>query len=100
VAGNTINDFPNNESQTKHMFGDRPGHLIDTSANRELISNIANNYSNYLSVDRFGNSVYAQILKDGSQVWVYIRDGIIQNCGQNVGEAIRIWKDGVGLVKP
>jgi outer membrane protein assembly factor BamB len=31
-----------------------------------------------------GNEVYAYIQSDGTQVWVYTRNGVIQNGGVNI----------------
>ena len=65
-----------------------------------MLENIANNKSNYLGVDLFGNQVYSQMQSNGSQIWVYVRNGVIQNGGMNVGDAIRIWVEGKGLILP
>jgi len=88
--------FPVNPGQINHIFSQRAGHIIDTPANRQLLQNAVNG-RNFLGVDRFGNRVYTQILESGSQVWVYVQNGIIQNGGVNLADAARVWVDGVGL---
>ena len=99
-TGDAVNEFPSNDANTKHMFGNRSGHLPDTEANRKLVSDVANDSNSYLGIDKFGNSVHSRLMDDGSQVWVYSRNGVIQNCGQNAVAEVRIWQDGVGLVLP
>lgn len=77
------NQFPKNDSQIKHIFRNKKGHIPDTPKNRDLLQETCNDESNYLGTDKNGNRWYAQILPDGSQVWVTTRDGIIQNGGIN-----------------
>jgi hypothetical protein len=59
----------------------KPGHLVDTPANRAFLENATKDASKYIGVHREGSDVYAYMRKDGTQVWVYSRDGIIQNGG-------------------
>lgn len=92
------NSFPKNDSQIKHIFRDKEGHVKDTPDNRNLITETCNNESNYLGTDARGNRWYAQILPDGRQIWVTTRDGIIQNCGIN--DAPRSWDEETGLSQP
>lgn len=40
--------FPRNDSQIKHIFRDKPGHLPDTPENREQLLRTCNDESNYL----------------------------------------------------
>jgi filamentous hemagglutinin len=75
--------FPENESQTKHIFGDREGHLPDTPANRALLRATASNPQNFLGTDRFGNQWFAELNGDGTQIWVRVRGGVINNGGLN-----------------
>jgi hypothetical protein len=75
--------FPSGESQLRHIFRDAPGHLADTPANRALLQNIADDATTTLGTDRFGNVWSARTLEDGTQVWVQVRNGIIQNGGVN-----------------
>ena len=77
------NTFPADRSQTSHMFGNREGHLPDTPANRRLIEELANDESCKLGTDKFGNEWYARENADGTQTWVSVRNGTIQNCGKN-----------------
>ena len=92
------NRLPPNKSQMGHIFEDRPGHFPDTPSNRKLLEDVSNSNSNYLGIDRHGNQVYSQMQSDGSQIWVYVRDGIIRNGGRNTGGAIRSWEEGIGLL--
>ncbi|MEG0415787.1 MAG: hypothetical protein RR565_06585 [Erysipelothrix sp.] len=96
----TGNTWPEGDSQLKHIFGDRQGHIPDTPGNRTLLENLSNNMKNYLGVDQHGNQVFMQMLDDGSQIWSYVRDGVIRNGGMNIGENIRVWVEGIGLIVP
>ena len=92
------NNFPKNDSQIKHIFGNRNGHVPDTPENRDLIMETCNNESNYVGTDRYGKRWYAQTLPDGRQVWVATRDGIIQDCGIN--ESVRSFDANEGFCQP
>lgn len=75
--------FPPNDSQTKHMFRDGDGHVLDTKENRELLLSVAKDDANYIGIHASGATGYAKVLPDGSQAWIYVREGIVQNCGIN-----------------
>ena len=79
----TLNKLPTKDSQLKHIFRNAEGHLPDTLENRELIENVANNSANYKGKDKYGNEWYAEIQPNGSQVWIIVRNGVIQNAGKN-----------------
>ncbi len=78
-----------------HIFRDAPGHVSPaTAASREryarLFEQVASNPANRLSDAPLpqasaaaGVQAYAQIQRNGKQVWVYIRDGRILNAGVN-----------------
>lgn len=73
-----------NEKQKDHIFRDSDGHLVnDTLANRQKLENVANNNNNYLGKDKYGNDWYAQTNADGTQTWVKVRNGSIENGGVN-----------------
>jgi len=90
--------LPTNNSQTKHIFGNRTGHLPDTPANRQLLVNTTGNQNNLLGTDQFGNKWFAMIRSDGSQVWVQTRNGVIQNGGLNNPPIT--WDPNMGLSGP
>lgn len=75
--------FPTNESQVRHIFRDSVGHLPDTAASRELLQDVTTDRGAQLGTDRFGNTWFHRIREDGTQVWVQVRDGVIQNGGVN-----------------
>ena len=77
------NKLPPNDSQLKHMFEDREGHVPDTPGNRQLLEDVANDPNSYYGTDRWGKQWYARMQEDGSQVWVCARDGVIQDGGIN-----------------
>lgn len=89
------NTFPPDRSQTDHMFGEREGHLPDTPANRRLIEDLANDDSCKLGSDKWGKEWYARMNPDGTQTWVSVRDGVIQDCGENTTP--RPWDPEAGL---
>ena len=92
------NQFSKNDSQIKHIFGERDGHVPDSPANRDLILETCNNENNYVGTDRYGKRWYAQVMPDGRQVWVATRDGIIQDCGIN--DSARSFDSGEGFCQP
>jgi hypothetical protein len=75
--------MPIAKDRTAHIFRHAEGHVLDTPANRKLLSEVAGNKSLSLGTDRFGNTWAAQIRTDGSQVWTQCRDGKIINGGIN-----------------
>jgi hypothetical protein len=76
--------FPDNPSQLGHIFRNAPGHLTeDTVENRNLILETVSKIY-YIMTDKFGNELYSRLLADGTEVWVLVRNGIIQNGGVNV----------------
>ena len=83
------------QKRLKHIFRDAPGHLLDTSSNRQLLIDTASNLDYYLGKDRWGNDWYAQIQPNGTQVWVQIRQDQIINGGLN--QIPRSWHPQLGL---
>ena len=77
------NHLPSNDSQLKHIFRNASGHLPDTPENRELIESIANDPAYYYGVDGRGLTWFSKINPDGTQIWISIRNGKIQNAGKN-----------------
>ena len=75
--------LPADNSQLSHIFGDRPGHLPDTPANRQRLVDVANDRDNYRGVDKYGNKWFVEEGSDGNQIWVTTRNGVIQNGGSN-----------------
>jgi RHS repeat-associated protein len=71
------------DSTAAHIFRDAPGHVQDAPANRELITNTANDSTNFLGTDSRGNDWHAAVQSNGSQVWVQSRNGTITNAGVN-----------------
>ena len=79
-----------------HIFRDAPGHLsLDTTENRALVTETANNPANLLGTDQWGSDWYARTLPDGSQVWVRVQDGVIRSAGINATPGT--WNPGRGL---
>ncbi len=76
--------LPEKDSQLKHIFRKTDGHLPDTLENRKLLEDVANNEGNYAGTDSlFRNQWYSELLSDGKQIWVKVRDRIIRNGGLN-----------------
>jgi len=90
--------IPSDTSQTDHIFGDRPGHVPDTPANRQMLVDTASDQSNFQGTDQWGNDWYAQTQSDGSQVWVSSRNGVIQDGGVNLTP--RTYNPQTGLSSP
>jgi RHS repeat-associated protein len=66
-----------------HLFSSVSGRvkLLDTAANRALITKISNGRS--LGVDAYGKSWYAKNLSNGQQIYSYSQNGIIKGAGVN-----------------
>ncbi|MDO4939935.1 MAG: hypothetical protein Q4E54_08270 [Lachnospiraceae bacterium] len=75
--------LPDNESQTKHIFGKRDGHVPDTPENRKMLEDLANNKELYRGRDADGCDWNSEMQQDGSQKWVRYRNGRIINGGIN-----------------
>ncbi len=90
--------FPKNDSQIKHIFRKKDNHFQDTPENRALLKQLANDESKYIGTDENGNRWYAQVNPDGSQLWVTVRNDIIQNGGLNPTQ--HTWDDETGLNTP
>ena len=86
--------LPTNDSQLKHIFRDKNGHLPDTPQNRSLLEHTTKK-ENFLGVDKYGNNWYAKKQPDGSQVWVETRNGNIINGGLN--STPKNWNSQTGL---
>ncbi len=87
--------LPKDESQLKHIFTDKPGHLKDTPENRKLLVNLANNKKCYVGKDKYGNSWNIETTTSGAQNWVRYQNGTINEGGQN--QAPRKWDNETGL---
>lgn len=89
VVHNCGPSFPEDPSQLGHIFTSARGHFSqDTPENRQSIMDTIND-NNKLGTGFDGNDWYARTLPDGSQVWVLVRDNVIQNGGLN--PIARIW---------
>ena len=87
--------LPKDESQLKHIFKDKPGHLKDTPENRKLLVNLANKKSKYVGKDKYGNSWNIETTDSGAQNWVRYQNGTINEGGQN--QTPRKWDNETGL---
>jgi hypothetical protein len=87
--------LPGNRAQIDHIFGNRPGHLPDTPANRQRLIELANDESTFIGIDKYGNSWHAKIEPDGSQLWVRHQGGIINEGGLNITP--RSWNTDTGF---
>lgn len=89
--------LPKDDSQLKHIFSDRPGHLPDTEKNRELLTNLAQDKSKFMGKDKYGNSWNVEVTSSGKQNWVSYKNNVINNGGQN--KKPREWDPETGLNK-
>lgn len=84
--------------RSAHIFRNAEGHFIENNEiNRQLLINTAMDENNYLGMDKWGNSWYAQSLSDGRQIWVQLRRGEIINGGIN--SSSRRWSRSTGLIQ-
>lgn len=93
---NTVS-LPNNDSQLKHIFGNRPGHLPDTPANRKMLEDLARDKTKYMGTDKYGNSWNVSLNDNGTQTWVRYQNGVINEGGLN--QTPKPWDDETGLNK-
>lgn len=99
-AGSSKITLPTNEAQTRHIFRDsaKGGHLPDTSASRQLLTDVANDQTALLGPDKHGNLWYGRTLPDGTQVWAIVRGGRIINGGLNA--TTKTFDSSTGLSAP
>jgi filamentous hemagglutinin len=72
------------ERRLAHIFRPADGHFpADTTEARRVLLRVANDPATWLGTDRFGTIWAAEMMPDGSQIWVQIRDGLITNGGVN-----------------
>jgi hypothetical protein len=76
--------WPNDNSQIKHIFSSRKGHISDTPDNRKLLESIAVNKEFLVGMKQKGGSeLFVKTLENGKQAWVEVRRGLIQDGGVN-----------------
>jgi filamentous hemagglutinin len=75
--------WPQDQSQIKHIFGNRSGHMADTPANRARLEQMVKDPANKVSDRDNGVERYAQIQSDGTELWADVRYGVLQNGGLN-----------------
>ncbi|MED5609351.1 RHS repeat-associated core domain-containing protein [Pseudomonas sp. JH-2] len=88
------------ENRVGHIFRKAEGHIPDTPANRELLTNLANDNKSVLGVDRHGTIWSAKLLPDGSQAWVQTRGGQVINGGINKAPKPYDPERGLASLKP
>ena len=97
--------MPEKPSQLEHVFRDAPGHVNPSSAAgrkawAEMFEAVASDGANLRrdAVDaglitegaaKAGVQAFTKDLANGDQVWVTVRDGVIQNAGVNAGGTMR-----------
>lgn len=69
--------------------------IFTTKSNRQKILDVTSDLDNYLGKDARGNDWYAVISEDGTQTWVRVRNGVIDNAGVN--DVPRTWDSETGL---
>ena len=87
--------LPENDAQLKHIFRKSEGHLEDSPGNKQLLQDLANDMKHHAGKDIHGNDWHYKELEDGSQLWVSVRDGVIQDGGLN--SPPRSWDEMTGL---
>jgi len=101
VEGKTSNNGQNDrikidERRSKHIFRDKEGHFRkDTSENRAILEDVANDPSAELGTDIHGKTWYQRTRSDGTQIWVNVRNGKIEGGGLN--ETARTFNPETGL---
>jgi hypothetical protein len=75
--------LPHNDSQLNHIMRNKKGHLRDTPENRWKLLQVARDERNFKGIDRNGNRDYRVLIDKNNELWVKVRNGIIQNGGLN-----------------
>lgn len=76
--------LPEHPDQLHHILRKGDGHLEDTPVNRKRLTDLAADPEKFIGTDRFGNFWHAEILEDGTQLWVkYRSNGVINDGGLN-----------------
>ncbi|MCW5736952.1 MAG: hypothetical protein KIS73_22695 [Enhydrobacter sp.] len=75
--------FPERKAQRAHILREEEGHLPDTPENEGLLLDLANDREARRIIDQFGVAWMERMLPDGRQLWVSVRDGIVQDGGIN-----------------
>lgn len=78
-------EMPKNNSQISHIMRNDPGHLPNTPQNQRILIEMTSDVRNFLGIDKVGNEIYTKT-EANKQYWAYVRKGIIQNGGVNIGE--------------
>ena len=66
--------LPELDSKLKHIFRNTEGHLPDTTENRKMLKDLANDRQCHLGKDKWGNDWHARLREDGTQDWVEHRN--------------------------
>ena len=75
--------FPKDPSQTGHIFRADKGHFSEGTMENKLTILQTATTEHYQYTDVFGNDIYARINPGGEEIWVQVRNGVIQNAGFN-----------------
>lgn len=89
------NLLPKDDSQLKHIFSGKEGHLCDTPENRKLLIDLANDQKKFVGKDKYGNCWNIDSDANGIQTWVRYQNGTINEGGQN--QLPRSWNTETGL---
>lgn len=87
--------LPENDAQLKHIFRDKEGHLLDTSENRKLLLDLANDIEYHVGNDKWGNDWNVRLNDDGTQDWVRSMSQVINEGGRNQNP--KPWNSETGL---
>ena len=98
LVHNANSAFLSNDSQIKHIFRKKPGHLSETPEHRKLSKDVADDPTNLLGSDKYGNTWFAKTLPDGRQVWVRTRNDVINKGGIN--DIPKTYNPATGLNNP
>jgi hypothetical protein len=58
------------DDKVGHILKNRSGHIPDTSENRKLLIDLAQDLSTRQGIDKHGNAWHSKIRDDGTQIWV------------------------------
>ncbi|MEW7278198.1 hypothetical protein ABW636_06350 [Aquimarina sp. 2201CG1-2-11] len=83
IGDNLLNKIQVKPDDMNHIFSSKPNKLVKSDESIRLIKEIASDEKNLKFVDDYGKKWYTKIQEDGSEIYIYVKDGYIKGAGIN-----------------